>query len=261
MNKQYQIFQSILIDLLHSSQTVSTINDSFKCLLHFIKLQKNTQLCQQILIILLFKPNLSSELKSIFSNFVYNSERSEASEANEDDIHYYGIKSLATVCHLSSTDLITKYLQITKNKATNIENDELSIRISTFLWNALDILFILSDNSTAPPLKKRKLNNDQDKKRNNYLSIAWLNYLSSNDLEIKIYHLILTRLESVIFRVFKQSNFSKNSGSKVVNLRKNNNIILLADFLTDSYNIGGEISLLSLKGLFILINDYNKTLC
>lgn len=31
----------------------------------------------------------------------------------------------------------------------------------------------------------------------------------------------------------------------------------LADFLTDSYRIGGVISLLSLNGLFLLMQDYN----
>ncbi|ELU14912.1 hypothetical protein CAPTEDRAFT_227825 [Capitella teleta] len=35
------------------------------------------------------------------------------------------------------------------------------------------------------------------------------------------------------------------------------NPLLLADFLTESYNIGGAISLLALNGLFILINNYN----
>ncbi|CAH1801800.1 unnamed protein product [Owenia fusiformis] len=33
--------------------------------------------------------------------------------------------------------------------------------------------------------------------------------------------------------------------------------VLLADFLTQSYNIGGAISLLALNGLFILVNKYN----
>ncbi|KAK2160154.1 hypothetical protein LSH36_139g05016 [Paralvinella palmiformis] len=33
--------------------------------------------------------------------------------------------------------------------------------------------------------------------------------------------------------------------------------LLLSDFLTDSYNIGGAISLLALNGLFILVNSYN----
>ena len=33
--------------------------------------------------------------------------------------------------------------------------------------------------------------------------------------------------------------------------------LLLADFLTESYDIGGAISLLALNGLFVLINSYN----
>ena len=35
------------------------------------------------------------------------------------------------------------------------------------------------------------------------------------------------------------------------------NPLLLADFLTTSYNVGGAISLLALNGLFILVNYYN----
>jgi U3 small nucleolar RNA-associated protein 19 len=35
------------------------------------------------------------------------------------------------------------------------------------------------------------------------------------------------------------------------------NPLLLADFLTASYSIGGAISLLALNGLFVLINTYN----
>ena len=35
------------------------------------------------------------------------------------------------------------------------------------------------------------------------------------------------------------------------------NPLLLSDFLTTSYNIGGAISLLALNGLFVLVNYYN----
>lgn len=36
---------------------------------------------------------------------------------------------------------------------------------------------------------------------------------------------------------------------------------LLMDFLTDSYNIGGVISILALHGLFVLINKYHLFVC
>jgi U3 small nucleolar RNA-associated protein 19 len=32
---------------------------------------------------------------------------------------------------------------------------------------------------------------------------------------------------------------------------------LLMDFLTDSYNVGGAVSLLALNGLFTLITEHN----
>ena len=32
---------------------------------------------------------------------------------------------------------------------------------------------------------------------------------------------------------------------------------MLMDFLTDSYNVGGVISILALHGLFILVNKYH----
>lgn len=36
---------------------------------------------------------------------------------------------------------------------------------------------------------------------------------------------------------------------------------VLMDFLTDSYNAGGAISLLALKGLFVLITEHNLYVC
>ena len=74
--------------------------------------------------------------------------------------------------------------------------------------------------------------------RKKLLSRAWLGYLGQRNLPIQIYHVILTRLMSDVFPCFEDP-------------------LVLCDFLTDSYNIGGEISLLSLHGLFILINKYN----
>jgi U3 small nucleolar RNA-associated protein 19 len=40
-------------------------------------------------------------------------------------------------------------------------------------------------------------------------------------------------------------------------LTKMSNPLVLADFLTSSYNRGGLVSILALNGLFILINKYN----
>ena len=40
-------------------------------------------------------------------------------------------------------------------------------------------------------------------------------------------------------------------------LPKMSNPLMLADFLTQSYNSGGLISVLSLNSLFVLINSYN----
>ena len=250
MNKQYKLFENILIEIFCKKDIISSItNDSLKCLLFFGELQNdNNNLYEKVIIILLFKYNLSKELISIFTTFIYET------ESNDNN----AIKCFAKVCHLSTSELITKYLKFIKTKKPfkNDDNDELSKLISKFSWNTLNILFNLSDilcsKIGGPPLKKRKLNTNQT--RNNYLSIAWLNYLSSKNLEIKIYHLILTQLESHIFKVFKKGSINNIKNSNGSN---NNNLILLADFLTDSYNIGGEISLLSLKGLFILINQYN----
>jgi U3 small nucleolar RNA-associated protein 19 len=40
-------------------------------------------------------------------------------------------------------------------------------------------------------------------------------------------------------------------------LTKMSNPLVMADFLTNSYNRGGLVSILALNGLFVLINKYN----
>eukprot|EP01084_Bolivina_argentea_P195934 336001_1 len=173
MNKQYNTFKNILCTILYSSTITSMIHDSFKSLLHFAELQNNTNTFEQIIIILLFKSNLTNDLQSIFSNFIYN-------KTNKNIC----IKTFTSICHLTSNQLITKYLSFIHSNLNN--NDDLSKLHSTFQWNTLHILFVLSEMGNpykAPPLKKRKFpinnNNNIDaihsKNRDNYLTIAWLN--------------------------------------------------------------------------------------
>eukprot|EP01084_Bolivina_argentea_P195935 336002_1 len=257
MSKQYLSFESILLHLFDSSNIISTIQDSFKTLLHFAEIQNKDALFDQILLIFLFKQSLTNELKSILTAFIFDAQH-----------RCNAIKSFTKLCHLSPPQLLAQYYSFTKKRHSTKSNDEPSKLQSIFSWNTLHILLMFSEESLTHPSgipspKKRKFNNttntanDVIRNKNNYLNIAWLHYLGSKHLEIKIYHLILTKLESHIFKVFKQSstNNGKYSGS---DLRSNkNNVILLSDFLTDSYNIGGEISLLSLKGLFTLIHQYN----
>ena len=221
----------------------------------------------QIVFILLLRNPLSSDLITIFTKHVFDGELNDFSNA--------AIKAFAKLCGLSTEQLIVKQLEITKRtKSDNSPDqsmDEASKWKSTFSKNAVIVLFDLSLRFTNPwqynansksnlnskydpnptPKKKRKRNPLRCQTRNNYLVMAWLHYLGSKSMDIETYYKVLSRLEDEIFPVFKKSNVSTSKRLS------GDNLILLCDFLTDSYNIGGEISLLSLKGLFILMTKHN----
>ena len=72
---------------------------------------------------------------------------------------------------------------------------------------------------------------------NKVLAEAWLGVLRQQ-LTVELYKDILVHMHSAIIPILPSP-------------------LLLADFLTDSYNIGGVVSLLSLNALFILISKYN----
>ena len=60
----------------------------------------------------------------------------------------------------------------------------------------------------------------------------------TNPLPLDVYDEVLTNIVEVIFPCVRQP-------------------LVLADFLTDSYNLGGHISLLALEGLFFLMHNHN----
>eukprot|EP00455_Lapot_gusevi_P042590 TRINITY_DN5067_c0_g1_i6.p1 TRINITY_DN5067_c0_g1~~TRINITY_DN5067_c0_g1_i6.p1 ORF type:complete len:688 (+),score=207.95 TRINITY_DN5067_c0_g1_i6:112-2175(+) len=85
------------------------------------------------------------------------------------------------------------------------------------------------------------------------LARVWLAFLKL-PLPMSVYKTVLLKLPTHLLPLLQntsgahhQKEFSNSSTSP----------LLLADFLTDSYNLGGVISLLSLHGLFILMQDYN----
>eukprot|EP00485_Elphidium_margaritaceum_P020322 CAMPEP_0202729528 /NCGR_PEP_ID=MMETSP1385-20130828/186179_1 /ASSEMBLY_ACC=CAM_ASM_000861 /TAXON_ID=933848 /ORGANISM="Elphidium margaritaceum" /LENGTH=702 /DNA_ID=CAMNT_0049395793 /DNA_START=15 /DNA_END=2123 /DNA_ORIENTATION=- len=265
MKQQYAQFEGILMSVLQSSgsNTSTTImHDALKCLLFFAKLQNHSlAMYNNILFALLCKTStdMTFEQRSIFITFAFE-------EPQQSTVNHNALQALAQICRLSATQICDRFAA-SKKKIDEASNDELLI--ARFSRNLLQLLLEVSHASTsnngaaaaaAPPIKKRKLNDANDagaidarmirQQRSNFVGMAWLNYLSRKHLSIDIYHTILSKLDSDIFAVFKRGNTMSDSSS-------NNNLLLLADFLTDSYNIGGEISMLSLKALFTLIHSYN----
>ena len=95
-----------MIELFYKTNTKpSILNNCFRSLLHFAELQKdNTQLFQNIIIILLFRQNYLNELQSIFVNHIFD----------QDSKNNNAIKGFAQICHLSSNELISKYSKLQK---------------------------------------------------------------------------------------------------------------------------------------------------
>ena len=159
MREQYTVFEDILVKLFHSSNSTAITHDSFKSLLHFADLQKSLELFEKIIIVLLFKAKLTSDLKTIFANFVYQ---------NRDN--NLCIKAFTKICHLLSQELLTKYSQI-----INTENNQNFSKLVQ--CNTLEILFLFSEKCTknkSPPMKKQKMSTEISKTqtRDNYLSMA-----------------------------------------------------------------------------------------
>jgi U3 small nucleolar RNA-associated protein 19 len=80
-----------------------------------------------------------------------------------------------------------------------------------------------------PPVKHRK-------KQRDALDKAWKGFLDV-DLPTKLYLDVLIKVPEVIIPAMKKP-------------------LLLADFLTDSYNFGGELAIASLYGLYTLMRDH-----
>ena len=56
----------------------------------------------------------------------------------------------------------------------------------------------MSKETPTEPPKKAKLMDNQT--RDNYLNIAWLNFLGSGNLEIEMYHLILSNWNLIFLK-------------------------------------------------------------
>ncbi|KAI0208870.1 Nucleolar complex-like protein 4 [Lamellibrachia satsuma] len=88
---------------------------------------------------------------------------------------------------------------------------------------------------TKPPEKLLKINNHKEHKK--LFSTLWLEFLKLK-LSVNLYKQVLLSLHEKVMPHFTSP-------------------LLLSDFLTESYNIGGAISLLSLNSLFVLVNKFN----
>jgi U3 small nucleolar RNA-associated protein 19 len=94
------------------------------------------------------------------------------------------------------------------------------------------------DSDNVPKPKKAEFESASSLRK--LISSLWMKILSYNGepLPQELYKVFLMHIEDAVFRNF-------------------NNPLRLADFLTDSYEFGGIVSILALNGLFYLINAHN----
>ncbi|KAK7474423.1 hypothetical protein BaRGS_00034306 [Batillaria attramentaria] len=135
-------------------------------------------------------------------------------------------------------------------KALRLELDKTPVKKRTemFLSNVLCAL----ENLEFPSDDEAKLNNfltkpsDQHvqhpkvsslKEQRKRFTAVWMEFLRS-ELTPSLYRRVLTKLDEKVIPFLSSP-------------------LVLSDFLTQSYNIGGAVSLLALNGLFILISKYN----
>jgi U3 small nucleolar RNA-associated protein 19 len=98
----------------------------------------------------------------------------------------------------------------------------------------------LEDSEDAPDQTTKKAEFESTTALRKLISGIWMKVLAfgGEPLPQDLYKVFLMHIEEAVFRNF-------------------NNPLRLADFLTDSYEVGGIISILALNGLFYLINEHN----
>ncbi|KAL8561070.1 hypothetical protein ACOMHN_031014 [Nucella lapillus] len=141
-----------------------------------------------------------------------------------DDVRYFLLKALKI--NLGKTPVTERTEKYLTNVLSLIYNLQLPEDDSDVLTNMLT-----SDGEELPP----KISSTKAHKK---LFTACLMGFLRSDLPPSLYRRVLTKLDDKLLPFLSSP-------------------LLLADFLTESYNIGGAISLLALNGLFILIHKYN----
>jgi len=155
-------------------------------------------------------------------------------------------------------DLAKHFLLFVRNSCDDL--DALVTNVRTTL-SAVDFLEPQSDNDTREAVLRnmfqllskvtskdtgsvfvakepdaKRLKTGMERSRGSLLSQAWLSLLGTK-LPLDVYEKALLNIASII------DNISQP--------------LMIADFLSRSYDIGGEIAMLSIEGMFVLITEYN----
>ncbi|XP_074642696.1 nucleolar complex protein 4 homolog [Tubulanus polymorphus] len=142
-----------------------------------------------------------------------------------DDVRFYTLKhSLRNMRDKIEKDLTEQYL---RNLFTLLENISLPTEETEVLSKCLA--------KPPGPETNAKILLMSEQKR--LFTLLWLEFLKQQ-LSVNIYKKVLVILHDKVMPYVS-------------------NPLLLSDFLTISYNIGGAVSLLALNGLFVLIQKYN----
>ncbi|KAL5017194.1 hypothetical protein ScPMuIL_006783 [Solemya velum] len=141
-----------------------------------------------------------------------------------DDVRYYVLKFLLAAIAKKQTKVVEDIFL--RNVFALLENMAFSSTSDGPLTNFL---------SKPPEDETTKICSLQEQKK--LFTTVWLTFLKFK-LSTSLYRKVLLILHDKVMPYMTSP-------------------LLLSDFLTNSYNIGGAISLLSLNGLFILVNKYN----
>lgn len=148
---------------------------------------------------------------------------------------------LKSICHLTPADFAVQVRENVGAKATpagptNIVQFMLQSDWKADLSKNWIVLPAAGGDDDEDMLAMPSMGLSVDARKKLYGDI-WMGVLK-HKMSVDMYKDILVQLHSVIIPALPQP-------------------MLLADFLTDSYNIGGIVSLLALNGLFILISKFN----
>ncbi|ETO36579.1 hypothetical protein RFI_00482 [Reticulomyxa filosa] len=282
MQNQCTRFENVLLTALLTNPTQGHFSRSFPTLVNLAlhkKGMKSSMVCSvinlkslKIAAVVMFRSNLNNGMKQLFVVHLQG-ENNATQKHKGSPFNTQSLRAFSWACHESRFNLYSNVIvPILKQKYNDSNDPEFTkdAYYANFCDNVLDILYrtkailstqvlvhFLSLFALLRALKENTINirervyithigangiYEKISNRKKILSECWLGYLSQKNLPLETYYKILSnKFDERIIRTFFDTKTA----------------LFLSDFLTNSYKIGGEIALLSLKALFVLINDYN----
>jgi U3 small nucleolar RNA-associated protein 19 len=248
----FQRYLAVLYTSLRSANLTLQLS-ALRSSLYFVKIQAENHFGQNERGTALTEPKnlFYAFIIRLFLNENYNAQLQEELVINYinqyDDLRLYSLKLLKQIIAGQYNSVVKA---VNGNNATG--NQYNTVSEEQFITNIFQYLLALSFTSSTDKYfiqNQSEISDSEGKteeesavpmisKQRRALSELWLALINRANHSLAFYKLILSHLHVEIFPAVL-------------------NPLVLADFLTDSYNKGGLISLLSLNALFILISKYN----